>query len=145
MGIGKLEVAVTAMKDTIPIGALLLMLAMAAPASARQEQQPGRQQQEIANQQAQPVLSLSVEGNLKIPAPTFRSRFGSQHPFRIWGPMRKDGLSRFQQGGVIFGFLQQWPAGWYYTDLVYVESLEGRYFLCNPSHPGVFLPITVIR
>lgn len=112
--------------------------------SSSRRQTPERSAPAPAGQQAQPGLGLSVEGNLTIPLRLFRARFGGSHCFRIWGPMRKDGISRFHHGGVIFGFLQPWPAGWYYTDAVFVESLKGHYFLCNPLHPGVFLAITVL-
>jgi hypothetical protein len=36
-----------------------------------------------------------------------------------------------------------WPAAWLYTDNVYVDYINGGYFLCDPVHPGVYLSITV--
>ncbi len=36
-----------------------------------------------------------------------------------------------------------WPVAWLYTDDVYVDYMNGGYFLCDPVHPGVYLSITV--
>ena len=36
-----------------------------------------------------------------------------------------------------------WPMEWLYTDNVYVDFMNGGYFLCDPVHPGVYLSITV--
>jgi hypothetical protein len=43
-----------------------------------------------------------------------------------------------------FGFNNQWPVGWYYTDDVYVEYFDGGYHLCNPYYPGARLGISVV-
>jgi hypothetical protein len=59
-------------------------------------------------------------------------------------PVMVGGYSRFQYGGYWFGFNNQWPVGWYYTDDVYVEHFDGAYYLCNPYYPGARLGISVV-
>ena len=56
-----------------------------------------------------------------------RSNFGSGHRFRIGSPRMVGGYSRFQYGGYWFGFVQPWPDGWYYTDDVYIDYVDGEY------------------
>jgi hypothetical protein len=53
------------------------------------------------------------------------------------------GAGRFQYGGYWFNILDPWPAGWLYTDNVYVDYLNGGYFLCDPYHPGVYISINL--
>ena len=64
--------------------------------------------------------------------------------FRIGSPRLVGGYSRFQYGGYWFGFVQPWPVGWYYTDDVYVDYIDGEYYLCNPSYPGTQISINVV-
>jgi len=54
------------------------------------------------------------------------------------------GYSRFQYGGYWFGFVEPWPASWYYTDDVYVDYIGDGYYLCNPSYPGARIAISVV-
>ena len=39
--------------------------------------------------------------------------------------------------------LDPWPVGWLYTDNVYVDYINGGYFLCDPIHPGVNISINI--
>lgn len=114
-----------------------------------QQVQNGRQerQRSVAEQQRQrsePELRLSQRGDSRIPDDRFRSNFGRGHEFRIGSPRMVDGYSRFQYGGYWFGFVQPWPVGWYYTDDVYVEYIDGGYFLIDPYYPGTRLSISVV-
>ena len=95
-------------------------------------------------QRAQPALRLSARGNSRIPDDRFRSNFGRGHEFHMGNPQIVDGYSRFQYGGYWFGFVQPWPVGWYYTDDVYVDYINGEYYLCNPSYPGDQVAISVV-
>ncbi len=95
-------------------------------------------------QRAQPALRLSARGDSRIPDARFRSNFGRGHEFRIGSPRLVDGYSRFQYGGYWFGFVQPWPVDWYYTDDVYVDYINGEYYLCNPSYPGAQVAISVV-
>lgn len=75
---------------------------------------PQRTEAEQTRQRAEPSLRLSAMGNRRIPDARFRSNFGRTHEFRIGSPRMVDGYSRFQYGGYWFGFVQPWPANWYY-------------------------------
>jgi hypothetical protein len=105
---------------------------------------PQRSQQEISRQRAQPAIRLSARTNVRIPDDRFRSNFGSDHHFRIGNPVLVGGYSRFQYGGFWFGFVQPWPSGWYYTDDVYIDYVDGGYYMFNPYYPGVRFSISVV-
>ncbi len=102
-----------------------------------------RSAEEEQRQRAVPALRLSVRTESRIPDDRFRSNFGREHHFRIGSPTMVDGYSRFQYGGYWFGFVQPWPDDWYYTDDVYVDYIDGGYYLCNPYYPGVQIAISV--
>ena len=102
-----------------------------------------RSAEEEQRQRAVPALRLSVRTESRIPDDRFRSNFGREHHFRIGSPTMVDGYSRFQYGGFWFGFVQPWPDDWYYTDDVYVDYIDGGYYLCNPYYPGVQIAISV--
>lgn len=114
-----------------------------------QQSQQGQQhvQRTAAEQQTQhnaPALRLSARGNGRIPDDRFHSNFGSEHRFRIGSPQMVGGYSRFQYGGYWFGFVQPWPVAWYYTDDVYVDYIDGGYYLYNPYYPGTRVSINVV-
>ena len=88
-------------------------------------------------------MRLSARSESRIPDDRFRSNFGRGHEFRIGTPRMVGGYSRFQYGGYWFGFVQPWPDGWYYTDDVYVDFIDGGYYLCNPYYPGAQIAISV--
>jgi primosomal protein N' len=91
-----------------------------------------------------PALRLSVRGEGRIPDDRFRANFGREHNFRIGEPVMVGGFSRFQYGGFWFGFVQPWPVDWYYTDDVYVDYVDGEYYLINPSYPEARVSISVV-
>ena len=145
--------------------ALFLIFGSAQPANARQEkseekakpaqqqphqqavkssQPPQRTQQAIARQRAQPALRLSARGSGRIPDDRFRANFGSGHNFHMGNPVLVGGYSRFQYGGFWFGFVQPWPVGWYYTDDVYIDYVDGGYYMYNPYYPGARFSISVV-
>jgi len=80
----------------------------------------------------------------RIPDDRFRANFGHEHVFVINRPVIIEGQPRFQYGGYWFGFSQPWPVGWLYTDNVYVDFVDGGYYLYNPFHPGIRIVIIVI-
>jgi hypothetical protein len=105
---------------------------------------PQRTEQAVARQRAEPALRLSVRGGGRIPDERFRSNFGSEHRFRIGEPVLVGGYSRFQYGGYWFGFVEPWPAQWYYTDDVYVDYVDGGYYMYDPYYPGSRFAISVV-
>jgi glucan-binding YG repeat protein len=105
---------------------------------------PQRTQEETATQHAQPALRLSARGSGRIPDDRFHSNFGRGHEFRMGNPVMVGGYSRFQYGGYWFGYLQPWPAQWFYTDQFYIDYVDGGYYLYNPYYPGSRFAITVV-
>jgi primosomal protein N' len=105
---------------------------------------PQRTQQAMATQRSQPALRLSARGSGRIPDDRFHANFGRGHDFHMGNPVLVGGYSRFQYGGFWFGFVQPWPAGWYYTDDVYIDYVDGGYYMYNPYYPGARFSISVV-
>ena len=113
-------------------------------AKSTNRERPERTASEEKRQRSEPALRLSSRGEGRIPDDRFRANFGEQHTFVIREPVMVGGFSRFQYGGFWFGFVNPWPAGWYYTDNVYVDYIDGGYYLCNPYYPGARVSISVV-
>jgi hypothetical protein len=113
-------------------------------AKSTNRERPERTASEEKRQRSEPALRLSARGEGRIPDDRFRANFGEQHTFVIREPVMVGGFSRFQYGGFWFGFVNPWPAGWYYTDNVYVDYIDGGYYLCNPYYPGARVSISVV-
>jgi flagellar motor protein MotB len=119
---------------------------------AQQKQQQAKPQQQAQQKQQQAKSSPHAQQNQRasnnsggrIPDDRFRAHFGRDHGFRINRPTMVSGQSRFQYGGYWFGFGQAWPVGWQYTDEVYVDYIDGGYYLLSPVHPGVQISIIVV-
>ena len=111
---------------------------------AKSSHAPQRTQNAIARQRSQPALRLSARGSGRIPDDRFRSNFGRGHNFRMGNPIIVSGYSRFQYGGFWFGFVEPWPAGWYYTDDVYIDYVDGGYYMYDPYYPGTRFSISVV-
>jgi hypothetical protein len=114
------------------------------PQQVASSQRPQHTQQEEVIQRAQPALRLSVRGSDRIPDERFHSNFGREHEFRIGNPVLVAGYSRFQYGGFWFGFLEPWPVDWYYTDDVYIDYVDGGYYMYDPYYPGARFAISVV-
>ncbi len=110
--------------------------------NTKQEEKSAQQQQQHT-QQAQPeqqAQRAGGNGGGRIPADRFKANFGEQHAFRVSeGDYRNH---RFQYGGYWFGFGDAWPSNWLYTQDVYVIEIDGVYYLCNASFPGVNLVLS---
>src|SRR5208337_3785555 len=93
-----------------------------------------------AEKNAQQEQRAAGNGGGRIPADRFKANFGEQHSFRVSeGDYRNH---RFQYGGYSFGFVDPWPSNWLYTQNVYVIEIDGVYYLCNASFPGVNLVLS---
>ena len=112
--------------------------------NADRQQHAQRTPAEEQRQRAVPALRLSARGTGRIPDDRYRANFGEEHTFVINDPVIVGGFSRFQYGGYWFGFNNSWPEGWYYTDDVYVNFIDGGYYLCNPYYPGARVSISVV-
>jgi hypothetical protein len=82
--------------------------------------------------------------NGRIPDAQFHSNFGREHTFHVGHPVVVEGQSRFQFGDYWFGFGEPWPVGWADTDDVYVDYIDGQYYLIDPVHPGLRLALVVV-
>ena len=111
---------------------------------ATSSQRPQRTQEAQARQRAEPAVRLSARGSGRISDERFHSNFGREHEFSIGRPVLVGGYSRFQYGGYWFGFVEPWPADWYYTDDVYIDYVDGGYYMYNPYYPGARFSISVV-
>jgi hypothetical protein len=121
------------------------------PQQAKQQQsrpaQQGNVQRTSAEQQtqrSQPALRESGRTSTRIPEARFQANFGEGHQFRMGNPEMVGGYSRFQYGGFWFGFVQPWPVDWYYTDDVYIDFVDGGYYMYDPYYPGSRIEISVV-
>ncbi len=79
----------------------------------------------------------------RIPDDKFRQNFGREHVTVINRPVIVEGRPSFQFGGYWFGISTAWPVGWSYSDQVYVDYIDGEYFLFDVLHPGVRVALIV--
>ncbi|MFZ0738229.1 MAG: hypothetical protein WA002_02080 [Candidatus Acidiferrales bacterium] len=160
------------MKATAWIGSAILFLAVgtAAPAFARpQDDKPKQDEAKPAehHEEAKPdekakpeekakpkpeehaapahpqAHEMAPHGSGRIPDDKFKAHFGVQHRFRVGHIETFEGHPRFQYGGYYFNLVDPWPARWAYSDLVYVDFIDGNYYLIDPVYPGVRLAIVV--
>jgi hypothetical protein len=97
------------------------------------------QEQQRAKQTEQHSDRNAHEERRRVPEATFRVSFGSAHHFHV---ERRDDR-RFNYGGYWFVYNEPWPGDWDYNDDVYIEDVDGEYYLLNPRHPGVRLLVIV--
>ena len=99
-------------------------------------------QEQHTTSQARAARPASRKGSMAAFPPTAtRPISDSEHSFRVSeGDYRNH---RFQYGGYWFGFVPCWPSNWLYTQDVYVIEIDGVYYLCNASYPGVNLMLNV--
>ena len=114
-----------------------------------QQAQPQHTQQALPQRtrQAQPSVAQNRGNNGghygRISDDHYRTNFGHGHSFRMIRPQMISGYQRFQYGGYWFGFNQGWPLGWSYDDDVYVEYVDGFYYLYNVRHPGIHITLNL--
>ena len=97
------------------------------------------------NEPAQRAQAANVQGGGgHIPDDKFREHFGREHHFHMSRPVIVEGAPRFQYSGFWFVLLDPWPAAWSYDDDVYIDYVDGGYYLCDPVHPGVQIAVSVV-
>jgi flagellar motor protein MotB len=104
--------------------------------NAKQEEKNAKPAEKNAEQEQH----AAGNGGGRIPADKFKANFGQQHSFRVTQADYSN--HRFQYGGYSFGFVDPWPSNWLYTQNVYVIEIDGVYYLCNASYPGVNLVLS---
>jgi phage repressor protein C with HTH and peptisase S24 domain len=135
------------MKLSAMIGALVVPLTLGCAASAQSqvgEKKPPPEQR-LQVEQAQPVprvQNTDSQGVGLIPNDSFRAHFGRAHKFHLsesnYGHDR-----HFQYGGYSFGFVDEWPTNWLPPQDVFVIRIDGAYYLCNRTYPGVQILLNV--
>lgn len=78
-----------------------------------------------------------------IPDDKFRSSFGHEHHFNARTVIVRD-QRQFNYGGYNFEFVDVWPSDWAYTDDLYIDYIDGEYFLFDLLHPGVRIALFVV-
>jgi hypothetical protein len=103
-----------------------------------------RNAQELHTQQAKPEMQAQRAGGNgkgRIPDDRFKANFGQEHRFRVTQGDYSN--RRFEYGGYSFGFVDAWPSNWLYTQDVYVVDIDGVYYLCNASYPGINIALSI--
>ncbi len=109
--------------------------------NAKPEQKNAQEQHAQPTKEAQPAKRAAGNGG-RIPQARYKANFGREHTFRV-SQAEYSGGRRFQYGGYWFGFVDAWPSNWLYTQDVFVVEINGAYYLCNPSFPGVNVALNV--
>jgi hypothetical protein len=78
-----------------------------------------------------------------IPDDKFRAHFGQGHHFNA-KTVIVPGQPQFVYGGFTFEIIDVWPADWAYTDDVYIDYIDGDYYLIDLFHPGVRIALFVV-
>lgn len=111
------------------------------PEEKRAQEQNRKPEERAAQEQHTQARPEQRAAAGRIPDDHFKAHFGREHSFRVSeGDYRN---RRFQYGGYWFGFASVWPSNWLYSQDVYVIEIDGVYYLCNASYPGVNLMLTV--
>ena len=110
--------------------------------NAQQQDKNKQQEQKSAQQSGKQEQHAGGNGGSRIPADRFQANFGREHRFRVsQADYSRD--RHFQYGGYSFGFVDPWPSNWLYTQDVFVVEIDGVYYLCNASYPGVNITLSV--
>ncbi len=111
--------------------------------NAKPEEKNAKQEEKNAkpaekNAQQEQHAAGNVGG--RIPDERYKANFGREHTFHV--SQGDYSNHRFQYGGYWFGFADAWPSNWLYTQDVYVIEINGVYYLCNASFPGVNITLS---
>jgi hypothetical protein len=113
----------------------------------QKEKKPRQEEKNAQEHHAQPPkpaqhVERAAGNGRRIPQARYKANFGREHTFRV-SQSEYSGGRRFQYGGYWFGFVDPWPSNWLYTQDVFVVEINGAYYLCNPSFPGVNIALNV--
>lgn len=107
----------------------------------KQEEKTAQEHAQQAKPEQHAERAASNEGH-RIPQDRYKANFGREHTFHV-SQSEYNGGRRFQYGGYWFGFQDAWPSNWLYTQDVFVVEINGMYYLCNPSYPGVNIALNI--
>src|SRR5215469_5070694 len=115
---------------------------------ARQEQEEERGRAEHpenrgehaqANGNARLTERTGHHNSFRIPDEHFHASFGRGHRFHV----RRDERT-FAFGGYSFELVDPWPVAWSYDDDVFVEFIDGEYYLVDAVHPTLRVLVIVV-
>jgi hypothetical protein len=113
---------------------------------ARQQDHPVQQQQQQRTEtrtetrtDARTVQQHNNNQAHRQPDEKFRAQIGREHHFRV----TRSEDRRVSYGGYYFTYSEAWPSDWDYNDDVYIDYLDGQYYLIDPRHSGVRLLLVV--
>ena len=107
---------------------------------AQQQDRPQDQQRAQQTGQHNDRANANERGGTRrVPDDQFRASFGSSHHFHV-----QRGDRRFNYGGYYFQYTEAWPSDWDYNDDVYIDYIDGNYYLINPRRPGVRLLVVIV-
>jgi hypothetical protein len=113
------------------------------PAKQEQGDKPAVKQDHAKAQQSKTANGKSAGGaHGRISEVHYSASFGSGHHFHV--NQGEYNNHRFNYGGYSFGFIDAWPADWYYTDDVYVVYDGGGYYMYDVIHPGIRISINIL-
>jgi hypothetical protein len=108
-------------------------------ASQEQRSQEQQRAQQTAQHRDNDHGNNGVGHGRRVPEEKFRASFGSSHHFHV----QRNDDRRFNYGGYYFTYNDTWPGDWDYNDDVYIDEIDGEYYVVNPRHPGVRLLVIV--
>jgi len=85
----------------------------------------------------------------RVPDDRFRLYFGAEHFFRMSAlPMLfVGGYPRFQYDGYWVTFMdpwpEDWPPTWYETDDIYIDYVDGGYYVYDRNYPGIGIAVMI--
>lgn len=103
----------------------------------QQQQHQVAHQDHAQNQQAQ--RDGGNRNSRRISEQDFHQHFGREHSFRV----TRSEDRRFNYGGYYWVYNDPWPSDWAYSDDVYVDEIDGEYYLVDPVHPGLRLLVII--
>jgi hypothetical protein len=112
----------------------------------REDKKEARQEEKHEEKQEQrhDAREERHEEHRRIADEHFRAHFGHEHHFAVRHVTVIEGRPRFAYGGYRFEIAQPWPVGWAYSDEVYIDYIDGEYYMFNLRHPGVRVVVAVL-
>ena len=117
------------------------------PKQEKREEKQGERQSQMSTGHQEPGQqghARPAGKSAHIPDEKFHAQFGREHKFAAQRPVIVEGQPRFQYGGYSFVLVDVWPTDWAYTDDVYIDYVDGDYFLFDLLHPGERIALFVV-
>jgi len=108
------------------------------PEMRGERNQQGQERPEARGEHARPAGKGGY-----IPDDKFRTHFGQSHHFNAKTVIVR-GQPQFQYSGYTFELVDAWPAEWADADDIYIDYIDGEYFLFDLLHPGVRIALIVV-